>query len=86
MKRGGRNNKSSQHGTAITLKVMESKTTRDLLENSDPLIVSLDRGQPDMVVVEDSIVEEELRSTDLTSAHDVPKQVWQLYFVLRFSE
>ncbi|XP_046453404.1 monocarboxylate transporter 12-like [Daphnia pulex] len=75
MKRGGRNNKSSQHGTAITLKVMESKTTRDLLENSDPLIVSLDRGQPDMVVVEDSIVEEELRSTDLTSAHDVPKQV-----------
>lgn len=74
MKRGGRNNKSSQHGTAITLKVMESKTTRDLLENSDPLIVSLDRGQPDMVV-EDSIVEEELRSADLTSAHDVPKQV-----------
>jgi hypothetical protein len=38
------------------------------------------------MVVEDSIVEEELRSTDLTSAHDVPKQVWQLYFVLRFSE
>lgn len=74
MKRAGRNNKSSQHGTAITLKVMESKTTRDLLENSDPLIVSLDRGQPDMAV-EDSIVEEELRSTDLTSAHDVPKQV-----------
>lgn len=72
MKRGGRN--KSQHGTAIKLKVMESKTTRDLLENSDPLILSLERGQPDMVV-EDSIIEEELRSTDLTSVHDVPKQV-----------
>ena len=77
MKRGGRNK-----STAIKLKVMEQQsktTTRDLLENSDPLLLTLERaGQPDMVV-EDSIIEEELRSTDLTSVHDVPKQVCQLF-------
>nr|CAH0107194.1 unnamed protein product [Daphnia galeata] len=72
MKRRGRNNKS----TAMKLKVMEqqSKPTRDvLLDNSDPLLLTLER-QPDMAVMEDSsIIEEELRSADLTS--DVSKQV-----------
>jgi hypothetical protein len=75
MKRRGRNNKSM----AMKLKVMEqqSKPARDvLLDNSDPLLLTLERTgrQPDMAVMEDSsIIEEELRSADLTS--DVSKQV-----------
>lgn len=60
----------------MKLKVMEqqSKPARDvLLDNSDPLLLTLER-QPDMAVMEDSsIIEEELRSADLTS--DVSKQV-----------
>ena len=78
MKRRGRNNKS----TAMKLKVMEqqSKPTRDvLLDNSDPSLLTLERTgrQPDMAVMEDSsIIVEELRSAqDLTSVHDVSKQV-----------
>ena len=71
MKRGGRNKSK-----AIKLKAIEQETkTTSLLESSDPLLLTLERaGQPDMVV-EDNIIEEELRLADMPS---VSKQVRQL--------